>query len=185
LLRRVCPHFRIVPAHIQEQVNASFSPAKLVQFLALQKARHVAARLSIREAGNWVLGADTLVFLGDKVLGKPAGATGARRMLQALSGTWHRVYTGVALVQAGTSRREVGYQLTRVKMRKLSFRQIDAACRNHLDKAGAYAIQEKGDPFVEVLHGDYDNVVGLPLRLVGKFLKQAGFKGFSVPKKQQ
>jgi septum formation protein len=155
----------------------------MVESLALQKARHVAKQLSrgalrladARSGDTWVLGADTLVFLKGRVLGKPSSPAAGRRMLRALSGAWHRVYTGVALVQGRGAGLMVGHQVTWVKMKRLSFRQVDRASRHHLDKAGAYAIQESNDPFVEALRGDYDNVVGLPLRLVGKFLRRAGF----------
>jgi septum formation protein len=188
LLRRLLPRFRIIPADLDETVDPSLSPAGIVRSLALQKALAVAGKLPSSETGTWVLGADTLVFLGKQVLGKPDGAAGAREMLGSLSGQWHSVYTGVALVQAPGGRRLQGHRLTRVRMKRLSPRQIAQASRRHLDKAGAYAIQESGDPFVESLKGDYDNVVGLPMGLVKTLLRRAGLiprtggvRGFGVP----
>ena len=174
LLRRIFPRFRIIPAHLHEKVDASLSPSDVVKSLALQKAVHVARNLPAAQGGSWVLGADTLVFLQGRPLGKPANPAAGRRMLRFLSGTWHKVYTGVALVEAPGGRRISGSAVTRVKMRRLTEPQIKRASRRHLDKAGAYAVQEIGDPFVEKLCGDYDNVVGLPLRLVKKLLKKAG-----------
>lgn len=97
-------------------------------------------------------------------------------MLKALSGRWHRVYTGVALREVSGGRRMVGHALTRVKMRRLSSVEIRGVYLRHHDKAGAYAVQEKNDPLVERIRGGYENVVGLPLKLVRGFLLKAGFK---------
>jgi septum formation protein len=91
-------------------------------------------------------------------------------MLQELSGAWQKVYTGVAVVAAGGRRRKVSLAVSNVKMRRLDKSDIKHAARRHLDKAGAYAVQERRDPFVQKIVGDYDNVVGLPMRLVNRLL---------------
>ena len=110
-----------------------------------------------------VLGADTLVHLGDELFGKPASLTGARRMLRKLSGHTHHVTTACALVQG--TRKKVFSVTTRVRFQKLNDRQINKYLRkvSVLDKAGAYAVQEKGEWLIEAIQGSLTNVVGLPL----------------------
>lgn len=136
--------------------------------LAVRKAVSVARR----HANAVVLGADTVVFINGKVVGKPKNAAHARRMLAELSGAWQKVYTGVALVERAGKRSVSGVAMSRVRMRRLSEAEIERASNKHLDKAGAYAVQERGDAFVEKIIGDYDNVVGLPMRLVKRLLRR-------------
>lgn len=150
------------------------SPRELVVRLALAKAR-AAAR-----PGEIALGADTEVALDGRVLGKPADADDARRMLRRLSGRVHEVWSGVAVVRAerdGEPAREwTGARLSRVTFRALGDAEIDAyvASGDPFDKAGAYAIQGGAAGFVAAVDGDVDNVVGLPLALVGELLAAAG-----------
>lgn len=146
------------------------SPAALVKMLALRKALFVAKK----NKADVVLGADTIVFINGKVVGKPRDPAHARRMLHELSGVWQKVYTGVAVVWEGGKRRVASAAVSRVKMKTLTPAEIDRAARKHLDKAGGYAVQERKDAFVERIEGDYDNVVGLPMRLVKKLLRRAG-----------
>jgi septum formation protein len=134
--------------------------------LALKKARAV-ARLHPHAV---VLGADTIVYINKHVVGKPRDARHARKILSELSGAWQRVYTGVAVVREGGKHSRVAHAVSRVKMRSLTDKDIERASSRHMDKAGAYAVQEKKDPFVEKIVGDYDNVVGLPMRLVRRLL---------------
>jgi len=143
-------------------------PQRLVIELALRKARAVAQK---RKAGR-ILGADTVVALKGKILGKPRDARDAYRMLYRLSGSVHRVFTGVAVVDAASGRALSGYAVSSVRMKKIALDEILRLSRKHLDKAGAYAIQEKRDPVARVVKGSYDNVVGLPLDLVKKLLKK-------------
>jgi len=133
---------------------------------ALEKARSIGAQDGL------VIGADTIVVCGGEVLGKPRDARDARRMLRLLSGRWHRVYTGVALVQG--QRRLVDYESTEVAFRALSKREIDryVATGEPLDKAGAYAIQGEGAALIRTVRGCYTNVIGLPLpRLIEMLLR--------------
>ncbi len=143
-------------------------PHAFVEDLALQKATAVADKLK----QGVVLGADTVVVLGRKILGKPRDAQDAYRMLYRLSGTTHHVYTGVALVDAGTRRTCVAHAKSSVRMKKMSLEEILKLSRQHLDKAGSYAIQEKRDPIAQVVRGSYDNVVGLPVATVKALLKK-------------
>jgi septum formation protein len=124
------------------------------------------------EKPSWpVLGADTLVFINGHVLGKPRNKQHAAEILNELSGAWQKVYTGVALVREGGKRIIARVAVSSVKTRRLSEDDICRMAGRHLDKAGAYAVQEKRDRFVTKIKGDYDNVVGLPMREVKKILR--------------
>jgi septum formation protein len=137
--------------------------------LALRKAKAVAAR----HPRSIVLGADTLVVCRGAVLGKPANRTDNARMLGSLNGRWHRVVTGVALVDAPSGRvwREV--VVSRVKARRLKPEELALFIGKHMDKAGGYAVQDRKDPFIERIIGPFDNVVGLPLSAVRRLLRAA------------
>lgn len=161
--------FRVVPSRVSE-ASSEKRPQALVQELALRKARAVASRLR----SGTVLGADTVVVLKNQILGQPQDAQEAYRMLYRLSGTTHHVFTGVAVVDVKSGRDLVDYAKSRVRMKKIPLEMILKLSRQHLDKAGSYAIQEKKDPIAAVVSGAYDTVVGLPLTLVRRLLRQAG-----------
>jgi len=169
LLKKAGIKFRSIPSGVKEKHNRGLTPARLVCRLALQKALWVAKKYPTHK----VLGADTLVFIGSHVIGKPKNKRQAEKILSRLSGSWQRVYTGVAVVWDGGKKRRFRSALSYVKLKKLTNEDIKRACRKHMDKAGAYAVQEKQDPFVERIRGEYDNVVGLPVRLVRRLLRGA------------
>jgi septum formation protein len=125
-----------------------------------------------------VLGADTEVHHRGRLLGKPASAAHARRMLASLSGRWHTVYSGAALVEAGSGKSWTAVASTRVLFRKLGPRELDFWSRRNHDKAGAYSAQAKRSPFVERRSGDLDTVVGLSRRAVRELLRQARKAGY-------
>ena len=156
--------------------TTGLTPAEWVQRLAEGKARAVAATLP---GEALVLGADTTVTLHGIYYNKPADADDARRMLRILSGQTHEVHTGLCLlqVQAGRitdCRTDAAHTL--VTFDTLSDAQIDSylATGEPLDKAGAYGIQGKALTFIPGIQGDYFNVVGLPLFVLGKILTQFG-----------
>ena len=154
--------FSIVVAGVEELAPERGDP----HAVAAENARRKAAAV----AGERVLGVDTVVAVGDRLLGKPRDAAHARALLGALSGTTHSVVTGVALkTAAGTRVRTVE---TRVTMRVISAAEIEdyVASGESMGKAGAYAIQETADRFVERLDGPFDNVVGLPVDTVRELL---------------
>ena len=129
-----------------------------------------------QKAGEgWVLGADTVVVHKGQILGKPADFSEACRMLHQLQGTSHRVVTAIALVNAATSQHKVAHAVSIVTMRALSLQEVGRIAGKHLDKAGAYAVQEKKDPIVKKVQGSYSNVVGFPMELVKQLLKDAGY----------
>jgi len=156
--------FEVVVAGVDETLRPNEHPLEYVQRLALAKAQAVAANL---EQGL-VLGADTTVVIEDQILGQPTDEDDARRMLKLLSGKWHEVLTGVALVRVGVGERRVDHELTRVRFAELRNEEIEwyVATREPMDKAGAYGVQGKAALFIKEIAGDYFNVMGLPIRLV-------------------
>lgn len=159
----VCPPVLEEPNHLP----TGLSPASYAESLAYFKARGVAeANPDAR-----VLGADTVVAVGEDVLGKPVDADDARRMLRELSHNRHTVITGVALVGPG-EQRVITADVTYVTMRPMSQQDIeDYIASGEWDgKAGAYAIQETADRFIVKLEGSFSNVVGLPMELLVRLL---------------
>ncbi|MCH2601678.1 MAG: Maf family protein [Pedosphaera sp.] len=159
--------FRVLTAEVEEEHGQGRAARAICRRNALAKAFAV-AKANPKET---VLGADTLVHLGDALLGKPASMAEAQRMLGRLSGQTHQVTTACALVQG--ERRRVFSVTTRVRFRELSARQINAYLKAVpvLDKAGAYAVQEKGEWIVEAVYGSLTNVVGLPVERLGQELR--------------
>ena len=156
--------------------TAGLTPAAWVQRLAEGKARAVAA---CQEGNALVLGADTTVVLDGEYLNKPMDAEDARRMLRRLSGRTHGVYTGLCLVQVTggqITRTATDAARTRVTFDVLSEDILMAyvTTGEPLDKAGAYGIQGKALAFIPGIEGDYFNVVGLPIYLLCKMLRQFG-----------
>jgi septum formation protein len=156
------------PAHADESVAPGEPPREYVLRVARDKARAV--------QGDVVLAADTAVVLGDEVLGKPADAADARRMLRALSGTTHEVLTAVVVRRAAIRIELDAVVSTRVRFAPLSPAEVDwyVASGEPLDKAGAYAIQGAGGVFVLGVEGSVSNVVGLPLAESAALLRRAG-----------
>ena len=164
LLSQIGLTFEVYPSDVVEPPHSAFSDERgdeITQELALLKARAVAQHYS----EGVIIGADTLVSLNGRLLGKPADDTDAMAMLTQLSGTSHEVVTGVALVDASTERTVVWAETTQVYFRKLHRTEIAdyIATGEAADKAGAYGIQERGAAFVSRIEGCYFNVVGLPL----------------------
>ncbi|MDY6913416.1 MAG: Maf family protein [Planctomycetota bacterium] len=145
------------------------SPSQQAEAMAYFKARSVAEGRD----GCYVLAADTVVAARDKTLGKPADEADARRMLSALSGSRHAVITGVALLGSDGGRL-IASETTGVTMRKMSDAELDAyiASGEWAGKAGAYAIQETADRFIESVDGSFTNVVGLPMELLGRMIRE-------------
>jgi septum formation protein len=172
--------FEVEPADIEEQLPAeSEDPSSVAMRLAEAKARHVASRTA--EAGRWVVGADTIVVLGRRLIGKPRDAADAEAILSCLSGSRHAVITGVALVESGSGRSLVRSATTWIQMRRIPAEEIRryVAGGSALGKAGAYAIQEGGDRYVERVEGSVTNVVGLPMELLGEMLAEVGVRALA------
>ena len=172
LLEQVGISFSLDPADVDERMLPREKPEAYAVRVALDKARVAAGRART----GIVIAADTIVVVGDSILGKPVDAADARRMLSMLSGREHEVVTGLAVMDAASRRSSVRTSVTKVCFRKLSEREISAyvATGEPLDKAGAYGIQERGALLVERIEGCYSNVVGLPLSLLGEMLANFG-----------
>ena len=170
LLRMLGIRHRVDPPDVPEVRDLGEPAERFAVRLAREKALQVAAR----HPGKLVLGADTVVVLGHRLLGKPASRAEATRMLQELSGREHRVVTAVALAWDG----EVWDRcdVTRVRFRPLTAELIAAyvATGEPLDKAGAYGVQGYGAALVERIEGDFFSVMGLSVRLVVELLELAG-----------
>lgn len=171
LLEQAGAHFRVVPPNLTEPDHrlGRLLPPQRAEAIAYFKARAVADLYP----GDFILGADTIVAVGNKVLGKPVNAAEAREMLRLCSGTRQVVITGVALL-GPNGHRLIASDQTIVTMRPITDAELDdyIASGEWIDKAGAYAIQETGDRFVSKVEGSWSNVVGLPLELVSQMLTE-------------
>lgn len=169
LLAEIGVSFSACGADVDETLLPHETPEKYAVRVALEKALAVKER-----ASGVIIGADTIVVLGDTVLGKPLDAEDAVRMLLLLSGNMHRVITALAIVEGKKTLTNLAE--TSVWFRELSPQEIKAYVRSGepLDKAGAYGIQGKGALFVPKIEGCYFNVVGLPLSLLANMLREFG-----------
>lgn len=172
MLRNLGLDFLIHPSGADESVDDGLKPSEVVELLAVRKASDVASKYS----EGLVIGSDTIVVLEGEVLGKPVDDEDAFRMLSALQGKKHSVYSGLAVMDIASGKRQVGHVETKVSMRPLSEHEIRAyiATKEPMDKAGAYAIQGIGSLFITGIEGDYFSVVGLPIRLLAEYLDGFG-----------
>jgi 23S rRNA (uracil1939-C5)-methyltransferase len=168
LMKLIALEFIVCPPDIDESLIDESDPVRFAVEAAVLKAQAAAERFP--EAT--VIGADTVVAIGGQILGKPADRAEARSMLGLLSGHRHRVITGVALFRGRDERQLADWELTYVTFNRLTPEMIDSYLDrgDFHDKAGAYAVQDVGDAFVRRIKGDYENVVGFPVRKVRRML---------------
>jgi septum formation protein len=162
--------FEVHPANVSEGTASRGSPRDVSIRLAEAKARAVAEQYPER----LTLGADTIVSLEGRILGKPEDAEEARRTLEALSGKWHAVWTGICLVHRSRGWEFSDAVVSKVRFRELSREEIDAyvSTGEPLDKAGAYGIQGRAAGFVAKLEGSLNNVIGLPTERLLEILRE-------------
>ena len=172
LLTRSGIPFRAMASGVDERPPRPLGPLRYVTWAAAAKAEAVAAKAP----GRVVVAADTEVVLQGRIFGKPADRAQAVAFLRALSGRTHQVYTAIHVIDGRTHRRVQGISRTHVTLRDLSPAEIAAYVRTGeaQDKAGAYAIQGKGRRLITSIRGPYDNVVGMPMRLLTRLLGQCG-----------
>lgn len=146
---------------VDEVAHDHLTPLEVCQLNAHRKARVVAKQIP----DALVIAADTLVFLDNDILGKPRHLKDARRMISRLQGRTHQVVTGVSLIHLRSHRERIFADSTDVLFHPLDARQISHYLKliNPLDKAGAYAIQERGELIIAEISGSFSNVVGLPV----------------------
>lgn len=169
LMKLVAQEFTIFPPDFDESRIDESDPVRFAVEAAVLKARAAAER----HPDAVVIGADTVVALGRRILGKPGDREQARHMLSLLSGKRHRVITGVALFRSRDERLLADWELTYVTFNRLTPAMIENYLDrgDFLDKAGAYAVQDVGEAFVKRVKGDYENVVGFPVRKVRRLLE--------------
>lgn len=174
LLEKIGLPFTVQPAKGEERITQK-SPAAVVMELSRQKAEEIAAA---QTEDCIIIGADTVVARGDKIMGKPKDAADAKQMLRSIADDCHQVYTGVTLIRTGAHPQSVTFQeKTDVFLYSISDAELDAyiASGDPMDKAGAYGIQGDFAIYVKRIAGDYYNVVGLPIGRVYQELKRMLF----------
>jgi len=162
----------VVVPEVKERPFRGEEPGEFALRVATMKTQEVART----HPGSWILGADTVVVLGERILGKPEDEEEAKKMLRLLSGREHRVITAYALLKADEGKSILDRCETRVKFIPLTEEEIAwyVSTGEPMDKAGAYAIQGRGSFMVEWIEGSWTNVVGLPLAQVLRHLRELG-----------
>lgn len=162
LLERYNINLTIAKSNIEEKIFTNERPEVVAMALAFEKANNVMKDFNNSEI---IIGADTLVSLDGKILGKPKFEEDGINMLKTLSGKEHEVITGLCILKSGTNIKIIDYEKTYVKFRDLDEKLIKnyIDTKEYMDKAGAYGIQGIGGILVEKIEGCYFNVVGLPL----------------------
>ena len=170
LLKLMGLEYEIITSNVEEAPPKHAAVADYVMALGLQKAQAVAAM----HPNDCVIGADTVVYLDGDILGKPHTPENAKKYLSRMQGRRHTVYTGLAVITRGVP--DVRVATTDVTFAPMSAAEIDwyVATGEPLDKAGAYGVQGPGGVFVERVEGNYFNVIGLPLPLLYRMLRDAG-----------
>jgi septum formation protein len=177
--------FECLPSDIDEKTDLT-EPQEVVVELAYAKAKAVADLLNgqKQEPGAClILGADTIVVLGREIMGKPSSREDAYQMLMRMSGRCHKVFTGVALLNATDGTVVKDYAQSDVYFRSLDPTEVRSYVKTDepMDKAGAYALQGTASCFVEKIQGCYTNIIGLPVPLTVRLLRQSGVSVLGLP----
>lgn len=167
LLKQQGLTFDVIPSQCDEK-STKKRPAARVKELAIQKAFDVAQKYPRAV----VIGADTLVYCKGEIIGKPKDRADALRILRKLNGAWQSVYTGVCVMCLAEQKVLFGHEVSKCKARNLSPEQLLHLAGKHMDKAGAYAVQDEQDPFIERIVGSRTNVVGFPVEFFEKLFKE-------------
>jgi len=172
--------FDIVPSDYEEDMTMKLSPEKLAMTLAYGKAADVAKKTK----EGVVIGIDTFIVFNGEKLGKPKTKEKAFKLLKSFSGKKLKVISGLALIDCKTKKEIKDYDVSEVKLRKMSDEEINTyiATGEPLDKAGAFAIQGLGSIFIESIKGSYTNIVGFPVGCLYKNLKKLGVNIFEYEK---
>ncbi|MFZ5652429.1 MAG: Maf family protein [Bacillota bacterium] len=179
LMEQLGLRFSVVVSNIDENsMDERITPGMMVEELSLKKAVEVARELS----SGLVIGSDTVVVWGNRILGKPRDRQDAVEMLACLQGGHHWVFSGLAVIDAESGKTHVSHEKTRVYFRAADMDEIEryADTGEPMDKAGAYAIQGLGSVFVKGIEGCYSTVVGLPLARLAAVLKDFGVDVLSL-----
>ena len=167
ILKKLGYKFDVINPTVREKTSKKL-PHKIVQELAFKKAFSVA----VMYPDSLIIGGDTLVYCKGKILGKPKSETDALKLLKIENNSWQTVYSGLALICKNKNKLIVGYDKTLCKAHNLDLKTLKNLASKNLDKAGAYAMQDKDDCFIKQIKGSYDNVVGFPSELFNKMIKE-------------
>lgn len=169
LLKVLGLDFDVIVSETDETIDGTLTVGEIVKDLSFQKASEVAKKVG---SDAIVIGADTVVAIDGKILGKPSDEDEAFNMLKSLSGRTHAVFTGFTIIRTSDQKRVTDFEQTSVTFKELSDIEIKEYIKtnNTLDKAGAYSIQGTASSFVTRLDGDYNNVVGLPIYKLSRYL---------------
>lgn len=170
LLEQIGLDFEVLISNFEENIEGKKFSRQLIESLAYEKAKDVSERI---ENKALIIAADTVVILGSKILGKPKDEADAENMLKQLENRVHKVVTAIAIIDKYEEKTLINSTISKVKFRKITEREIKDYIKTGepMDKAGAYGIQAYGSLFVEKVEGCYNNIVGLPLNLLGEMLK--------------
>ncbi len=180
ILRRASYDFISIPTHVSEIPNINLNINDRIIDIARRKARFCLVEFQAKGPGHFnttsndlILAADTMVCLTDRILGKPENENMALQFLTLLSGQTHEVKTAVVMIDLSSEEEVSLIETTQVTFRKIDRKEMEEYIKSGepMDKAGAYAIQGLGKKFVTGYHGDFDNVVGLPLQALEKVFK--------------
>ena len=169
LLKEWGLRFEVFPSGVDEKTELK-KPSYIVKELSYKKGLDVARK----RPRALIISADTTVFLNGKIVGKPENKKESEKIIRELNGSVHKVYSGVSIIDNLSGKHCVFYDAASVKMRKLPEEKLRELFGKHMDKAGAYAVQDKNDGFVEKIYGDYYTVVGLPYIKLARELKKFG-----------
>lgn len=184
ILKQAGVSFTIIPS-TKEEITTKILPENIVEELAFNKALDVAEK--VNEA-SVIIGADTMVAIGNQILGKPKDYESAKRMLSLLQGKEHQVYTGVGIIiknniNGQATEKTISFsQVSQVRVSIMDERQIETyiATKEPFDKAGAYGIQGKFGVHIEEITGEYNNIVGLPIAKIYRTLLSEGIDLLSL-----
>tara|TARA_B100000945_G_scaffold49949_1_gene35565 strand:+ start:891 stop:1451 length:561 start_codon:yes stop_codon:yes gene_type:complete len=170
ILKKTDFKFKVIPSKIDESViSTKLKPENYCMKLAELKSNNI----SKKNPKYTVIGADTIVFINNKILNKPSNISEAKKMLTLLSGKTHKVLTGVSLQNQSLNINSVFFDVSEVKFYPLTNSEINnyIARHNPLDKAGSYGIQDGSAIFIDKINGSYDNIVGFPISKFYQILK--------------
>lgn len=183
LIKKIISDFDVVTPEFDEKLDSDNYTDDAIKTLSLQKAMSVLSRHEITGTGicssvnSFIISADTMVVLENKIYGKPEDEKDAIRMLKELSGRQHFVVTAVTVLDSDTKKALTDVVKTYVTFQDLSDELIEnyVKSRKPLDKAGAYGIQEMGNEFIKSVEGDMENVIGFPTEKVRELLLLSGY----------
>ncbi|MBQ2644572.1 septum formation protein Maf [bacterium] len=174
LLSEICPEFEIIRP-VFDETKFHLEPNGIsVEELSLLKVKSILNKCTV---SSLIIGADTVVILDNKIIGKPKNREHAYEILKSLSGKTHKVITGISIFDTDTKKEYKDFDLTYVKFNILSDEDINNYIEDKkpYDKAGAYGIQEIPKNFLKEINGNYDNVIGLPTKILINMLKKINY----------